>query len=123
MQSSNEALPPSALLLWADSLPYCTGLLYQPAMLKMSKTLLTGVQSKNGKKHKCSLSLSNVSFYTHELQIRGCPRDPPLRPLAVENGVWVREGGPLLVPPSTCLASRWNGLPQAMRAGLGMAKL
>ncbi len=76
------------------------------------------------KKHKCSLLLSNVSFSTHDLQIRCCPRDPPLRPLAVENGVWVtggekggRRGGALLVPPSTCLASRWNGLPQAIRAG------
>jgi hypothetical protein len=34
-----DALPPSALLLWADSLPYFTGLLYRPAMLEMSKTL------------------------------------------------------------------------------------
>jgi hypothetical protein len=41
MQSSSEALPPAALLLWADSLPYCTGLLYRPTMLKMSKTRCT----------------------------------------------------------------------------------
>ncbi len=27
------------------------------------------------------------------------------------------EGGLLAVPPSTCLASRWGGLPQAMRPG------
>ncbi len=39
MQSSTVALPPAALLLWVDSLPYCTGLLYRPAMLKTSQIL------------------------------------------------------------------------------------
>jgi hypothetical protein len=39
MQSPSEALLLAALLLWADYLPYCTGLLYRPAMLKMSQIL------------------------------------------------------------------------------------
>ncbi len=39
MLSSSVSLPPAALLLWADSLPYCTGLLYRPAMLKTSQIL------------------------------------------------------------------------------------
>ncbi len=59
---------------------------------------------KKRKKHKYSLSLSNVSFYTHDLQIRGCSRDPPLWPLTVEMGCgwWGGEGeGPslYLLPP------------------------
>jgi hypothetical protein len=41
---------------------------------------------KNGKKHKYSLSLSNISLYTHNLQIRGCPRDPMLWPQTVVMG-------------------------------------
>jgi hypothetical protein len=39
MQSPSVALPLVALLLWADSLPYCTDLLYRPAMLKTSQIL------------------------------------------------------------------------------------
>jgi hypothetical protein len=39
MQSPSVALPLVALLLWVESLPYCTGLLYQPAMLKTSQIL------------------------------------------------------------------------------------
>ncbi len=39
MQSPSVALPLVTLLLWADSLPYCTGLLYRPAMLKTSQIL------------------------------------------------------------------------------------
>jgi hypothetical protein len=51
--------------------------------------------SKNGKKHNYSLSLSNISFCTHDLQIRGCPRDPPLWPQTVEMGCgwWGGVGG------------------------------
>ncbi len=155
----------SCPVFMGDSLPYCTGLLYRPAKLKMSKTLAPtkyrcppkihwfspnysslyfcsqASYQKVVKTKKWSPSLSNISFYTHNLQIRGCPRDPPLWPLSVEMGssfythnlqirgcprdppLWPLslemgcgwrggEGGPLLVPPSTCLASRWNGLPQ-----------
>ncbi len=39
MQSPSVALPLNALLLWADSLLHCTGLLYRPAMQKMSQIL------------------------------------------------------------------------------------
>jgi len=39
MQSPSVALPLVALLLWADSLLYCTSLLYRPAMLKTSQIL------------------------------------------------------------------------------------
>ncbi len=34
MQSPSEETAQAVLLLWADSLPYCTGCLYRPAMLK-----------------------------------------------------------------------------------------
>ncbi len=39
MQSPSVVLSLAALLLWADSLLYCTGLLYRPAMLKTSQIL------------------------------------------------------------------------------------
>ncbi len=41
---------------------------------------------KSGENKKWSPSLSNISLYTHDLEIRGCPRDPPLRSLAAEMG-------------------------------------
>jgi hypothetical protein len=41
---------------------------------------------KKLKKHKYALSLSNISFYIHDLQIRGCPGDPPLWPQIVGKG-------------------------------------
>jgi hypothetical protein len=34
MQTPSESLAQAALLLWAESLPYCTGCLYQPDMPK-----------------------------------------------------------------------------------------
>ena len=34
MQSPSEETAQAALLLWADSLPYCTGCLYRPTMLR-----------------------------------------------------------------------------------------
>ncbi len=37
MQSSSKGLPLAAPILWADSLPYRTGLLYRHAMQKMSQ--------------------------------------------------------------------------------------
>jgi hypothetical protein len=37
MQSQSVLLPLATLLLWADSLPHCTGLLYQPACKKRHK--------------------------------------------------------------------------------------
>ncbi len=39
MQSPSGVLPLVALLLWADSLPHRSGLLYQPAMQKTSQIL------------------------------------------------------------------------------------
>jgi hypothetical protein len=39
VQSPSVLLPLTILLLWEDSLPHCTGLLYQPAMQKMSQIL------------------------------------------------------------------------------------
>jgi hypothetical protein len=131
MQSSSAALPPSALLLWADSLPHRLVVpachaenvqnfgAYQNigACLKFTDFCQTTPVSISAhrrqkiEKHKYSLSLSNISFYTHDLQIRGCPRDPPLWPHTVEMGCgwWGgEEGGALRVPPSTCLAGRWK---------------
>jgi hypothetical protein len=74
--------------------------------------------SYSGENKKWSPSLSNISFHTYILRIRSCPTDPLLWPqlLKMRCG-WQGGGGPLLVPPSTCLASRWNGLPQAMCPG------
>ncbi len=37
MQSPSEEMAQAALLLWADSLPYCTGCLYRPAMPKFTR--------------------------------------------------------------------------------------
>jgi hypothetical protein len=37
MQSPSEETAQAALLLWADSLPYCTGCLYRPAMPKFTR--------------------------------------------------------------------------------------
>ena len=37
MQSPCEETAQAALLLWGDSLPYCTGCLYQPAMPKSTR--------------------------------------------------------------------------------------
>jgi hypothetical protein len=37
MQSSSKGLPLASPILWADSLPYRTGLLYRHAMQKMSQ--------------------------------------------------------------------------------------
>jgi hypothetical protein len=39
MQPPSVVLPVAALLLWADSLPHCTGLLYRSATLKTSQIL------------------------------------------------------------------------------------
>ncbi len=100
--------------------------LYRPAMLKLSKTLvaskilapawnsliftklqqstslLTRRPIKKRKKHKCSLLQSNVSSHPHNLQIRVCLREPLLRPLTVEWDVGdrEREGGLPTVPPA-----------------------
>jgi hypothetical protein len=38
MQSPSEETAQAALLLWANSLPYCTGCLYRPAMPKSTKS-------------------------------------------------------------------------------------
>ncbi len=37
MQSPSEETAQAALLLWADSLPYCTGCLYRPDMPKSTR--------------------------------------------------------------------------------------
>jgi hypothetical protein len=37
MQSPSEKTAQAALLLWADSLPYCTGCLYRPTMPKSTR--------------------------------------------------------------------------------------
>jgi hypothetical protein len=60
MQSSSEALPPAAMLLWTDSLPYCAGLLYRPAMLKMSKTLAATKYRRPPKIHWFSPNYINL---------------------------------------------------------------
>jgi hypothetical protein len=70
---------------------------------------------KKRKKHKYSLWLSNVSFYTHDLQIEIHRCGLKLLRWGVGD-VGGGGGGALLVPPSTCLASRWIGLPQAICA-------
>ncbi len=124
MQSPSVVLPLAALLLWADSLPYCTDLLYRPPCWKRHKfwrrqntvvrlkftdfcqtiaVLITAHRrpTKMWWNTKWSPSLSNISFYTHGLEIRGCPRDPPLWPLTVEMGCGWQGGGALLylLPP------------------------
>ncbi len=87
VQSPSVLLP----LLWADSLPHCTGLLYWPAMQKTSQILAsTNIGTRqdftnfrqtiavnisahrrptNGENKKWSPSLSNISSHTHNLQI------------------------------------------------------
>jgi hypothetical protein len=83
-------------LLWADSLPHCTGLLYRPAMLKMVKTLastktlasaynslifaklqqslslLKGILSKSGKHinahHHCQISVFILTVERGEVE-------------------------------------------------------
>ncbi len=112
IQSPRVVLLLAAMLLWADSLVYCTGLLYRPTMLKTSQILARTkyrcppkitwfspsysslcicsqasyqkvVKTKSDHNH-WSQSLSNISSPTLDLEIRGCPRDPPLRSLAAE---------------------------------------
>jgi hypothetical protein len=110
-------MPPCAQLLWADS----TGFLYRPAMLKMVKTLaslflLTGVLLKSRKYTNtyfhCPISvfIFMASKLEAVLEIRRCGLK------LVKRGVG--DGGGLSsAPPSTCLVSRYSGLPQAMRTG------
>ncbi len=46
VQSPSVLMPLATLLLWADSLPHCTSLLYWPAMQKMSQILaLTNIST------------------------------------------------------------------------------
>ncbi len=49
---------------------------------------------KKPKKHKWSLSLSTISFHTHDLLIRGLPRESPLQPQTVQRGVGMGGGAP-----------------------------
>jgi hypothetical protein len=68
-------------------------------------------------KHKWSVSLSSISFHTHDLQIRGYPREPLLQPQTGPKWYAWGGGGLSSAPPSTCLVSRYNSLPWAMCAG------
>jgi hypothetical protein len=92
VQSPSVLLPLAVLLLWADSLLHCTSLFVLArhaeyvtnigidkilvlakislifAKLQQSISLLRGILSKSGKGKKQSPSLSNISFYTNNLQ-------------------------------------------------------
>ncbi len=51
-------------------------------------SLLTDVLCiKKPKKHQYSQSLSTISFHTHDLQIRGYPREPPLQLKQIKSGM------------------------------------
>jgi hypothetical protein len=83
MQSSSVALPPAALLLWADSLPYCIGLLYWPAMLKASQILAPTKYLRPPKIHRFSpnygsLYISSQASYQKVVKTKSdhhhCPK-------------------------------------------------
>ncbi len=65
MQSPSVALPLAALLLWADSLPHCNGLLYQPAMLKTSQILAPTKYRCPPKIHWFSPNYSSLYICSH----------------------------------------------------------
>jgi hypothetical protein len=60
MQSPSVAFPLAALLLCADSLPHCTGLLYRPAMLKTSQILAPTKYRRSPKIHWFSPNYSSL---------------------------------------------------------------
>ncbi len=101
--------------LWSVALSRIDSRWKKRAYLRGTSSLYICSQASYQKteKHKYSLSLSNISFYTHDLQTRGCPRDPPLRPLTVEMGCgWQggKGGGLPPVPPAliTIAPGRWG---------------
>jgi hypothetical protein len=83
MQSSTVALPPAALLLWADSLPYYIGLLHWPAMLKESQILAPTKYLRPPKIHRFSpnygsLYISSQASYQKVVKTKSdhhhCPK-------------------------------------------------
>ncbi len=65
MQSPSVALLLAALLLWADSKPYCTGLLYRPAMLKTSQILVPTKYRRPPKIHRFLPNYSCLYISSH----------------------------------------------------------
>jgi hypothetical protein len=116
MQSPSDWLQLTGQLLWADSLPHCTGLFVPAPHAGMSQTigvdkisspakisliyakiqqsisLLRGVLSKSGKSKKRSPSLSDIGFspiYLHPESVTNIHR--PFRELS-QVGYWWKGG-------------------------------